>query len=128
MIATTDKKLKRILIVEDEKPMAHALELKLIHSGFEAVIAHDGEDALENLKKQKFDLVLLDLMIPKIDGFGVMKAMKENKDKTPVIIASNLGQDDDAQKAKSMGAVWYFVKSDTPINKIVDYIVGTLMS
>lgn len=128
MVTTLEKKLQRILIVEDEKPMAHALELKLNHSGFETVVASDGEAALDNLKKQKFDLVLLDLMIPKLDGFGVMKAMKENKDKTPVIIASNLGQDDDAQKAKSMGAVWYFVKSDTPINKIVDYIVGTLMS
>jgi|SRR3989339_1306280 len=128
MTTTSQKKLQRILIVEDEKPMAHALELKLNHSGFETVVAFDGETALENLKKQKFDLVLLDLMIPKLDGFGVMKAMKENKDKTPVIIASNLGQDDDAQKAKTMGAAWYFVKSDTPINKIVDYIVGTLMS
>ncbi|MFA6548010.1 MAG: response regulator [Candidatus Magasanikbacteria bacterium] len=128
MPTTSDKKLKKILIVEDEKPMAHALELKLSHSGFETVIASDGEAALENLKKQKFDLVLLDLMIPKLDGFGVMKAMKENKDKTPVIVSSNLGQEDDAQKAKSMGAKWYFVKSDTPINKIVDYIVGTLMS
>ena len=107
--------------------MARALELKLNHSGFETVIASDGEAALENLKKQKFDLVLLDLMIPKIDGFGVIKAMKENGDKTPVIVASNLGQEDDAQKAKTLGAKWYFVKSDTPINKIVDYIVGTLM-
>ena len=125
---STEKKIKRILIVEDERPMAHALELKLTHSGFETVVASDGESALDNLKKQKFDLVLLDLMIPKLDGFGVMKAMKENKDKTPVIIASNLGQEDDSQKAKSMGAIWYFVKSATPINKIVDYIVGTLIS
>jgi len=128
MTTTSDKKIKKILIVEDEKPMARALELKLNHSGFESTIASDGEIALDNLKKQKFDLVLLDLMIPKIDGFGVLKAMKDNKDKTPVIVASNLGQEDDAQKAKSMGAKWYFVKSDTPINKIVDYIVGTLMS
>jgi two-component system alkaline phosphatase synthesis response regulator PhoP len=128
MPTTSDKKIKKILIVEDEKPMARALELKLNHSGFEAVVASDGEAALENLKKQKFDLILLDLMIPKIDGFEVMKAMKDNKDKTPIIVASNLGQEDDAQKAKSMGAKWYFVKSDTPINKIVDYIVGTLMS
>ena len=127
MATTTNKKLKRILIVEDEKPMARSLELKLNNSGFETVIASDGEAALENLKKQKFDLVLLDLMIPKIDGFGVIKAMKENGDKTPVIVASNLGQEDDAQKAKTLGAKWYFVKSDTPINKIVDYIVGTLM-
>ncbi len=127
MATTTNKKLKRILIVEDEKPMARALELKLNHSGFETVIASDGEAALDNLKKQKFDLVLLDLMIPKIDGFGVIKAMKENGDKTPVIVASNLGQEDDAHKAKTLGAKWYFVKSDTPINKIVDYIVGTLM-
>lgn len=127
MATNSSKKLKRILIVEDEKPMARALELKLNHSGFETVVASDGEAALENLKKQKFDLVLLDLMIPKIDGFGVIKAMKENGDKTPVIVASNLGQEDDAQKAKTLGAKWYFVKSDTPINKIVDYIVGTLM-
>ncbi len=127
MVTNSSKKLKRILIVEDEKPMARALELKLNHSGFETATASDGEAALENLKKQKFDLVLLDLMIPKIDGFGVIKAMKENGDKTPVIVASNLGQEDDAQKAKTLGAKWYFVKSDTPINKIVDYIVGTLM-
>ena len=125
---TAEKTLKKILIVEDEKPMARALELKLKHSGFDAQIANDGQMALDLMKSSKFDLILLDLMLPKVDGFGVMKEMKERKDKTPVIIASNLGQDDDAQKAKSMGAKWYFVKSDTPINKIVDYIVGTLMA
>ncbi len=127
-MTTENKKLKRVLIVEDEKPMSRALELKLKHSGFETKTAFDGEEALEFLKKEKFDMILLDLMIPKIDGFGVMKYLKEKKDKTPIIVASNLGQEDDAQKAKSMGAKWYFVKSDTPINKIVDYIVGTLIS
>ncbi len=125
---TADKTPKKILIVEDEKPMARALEMKLSHSGFEAQVANDGQAALDLLKTKKFDLILLDLMIPKVDGFGVMKELKDRKDKTPVIIASNLGQDDDAQKAKSMGAKWYFVKSDTPINKIVDYIVATLMT
>lgn len=125
---TTEKNLKKILIVEDEKPMARALEMKLNHSGFEAQVANDGQAALDLLKTKKFDLILLDLMLPKVDGFGVMKELKDRKDKTPVIVASNLGQDDDAQKAKSMGAKWYFVKSDTPINKIVDYIVATLMA
>ena len=124
----TINKAKKILIVEDEKPMARALELKLNHSGFETKVVYDGLAAWELIKKEKFDLILLDLMLPKMDGFGVLKSMREKKDNTPVIVASNLGQEDDAQKAKSMGAKWYFVKSDTPINKIVDYIVGTLIS
>ena len=91
-------------------------------------MVYDGLAAWELIKKEKFDLILLDLMLPKMDGFGVLKSMREKKDNTPVIVASNLGQEDDAQKAKSMGAKWYFVKSDTPINKIVDYLVGTLMA
>lgn len=123
-----EKKLKKILIAEDEKPMARALELKLNHSGFETKVVGDGEAAWEAIKKEKFDLILLDLMMPKMDGFEVLKSLKEKKDNTPVIIASNLGQDDDAQKAKSLGAKWYFVKSDTSINKIVDYVVATLIA
>lgn len=107
--------------------MARALELKLNHSGFETKVVNDGQAAWEAIKKEKFDLILLDLMMPKMDGFEVLKSLKEKKDNTPVIIASNLGQEDDAQKAKSLGAKWYFVKSDTSINKIVDYVVGTLI-
>ncbi|MBT4277757.1 response regulator [Candidatus Falkowbacteria bacterium] len=113
------KKVQKILIGEDEKPMARALELKLKSLGFEAKIAFNGEEVLQALQKEKFNLVLLDLMMPKVDGFSVLAKMQENKDKTPVIVASNLSQSEDLQKAKKLGAVDYFVKSDTPIAEVV---------
>lgn len=121
------QKTLRILVVEDEKPMARALELKLQHSGFEVLVANDGQTALDIMQKEKIDLILLDLMIPKIDGFGVIHALRERKSKTPIFVTTNLSQEDDAKKVKELGAAGYFVKSDTPINKLVDHIVATLM-
>jgi len=122
------RKSPRILVVEDERPMARALELKLQHSGFEVAVVNDGQAALDILQKEKFDLILLDLMIPKIDGFGVIQTLRERKNKTPVIVTTNLSQEDDAKKVKDLGAAGYFVKSDTPINKLVDHVVATLTS
>jgi len=113
------KKLK-ILIAEDEKAMARALQLKLNNSGFEAEIATNGEEALARLSQEKFSLILLDIMMPKKDGFSLMSEMKAKKDKTPVIILSNLSQEDDAKKAKDLGAVDFFIKSNTPLVEIVN--------
>jgi DNA-binding response OmpR family regulator len=112
-------KQKRILIAEDERSIAKALKLKLGLSGFEVELAINGEEALTLMKAQKFDLLLLDIMMPKMDGFSVMEAMKKAKNKTPVIILSNLSQEDDADRAKSLGAVDFFIKSNTPLNDIV---------
>ena len=114
-----NKKNKRILIVEDEKPMAHALELKLTKAGFEVAVFNDGEAALKILETQKFNLILLDLMMPKVDGFGVLEELKKRAITTPVIVSSNLGQEEDAKRAKSLGAVDYIIKSDTPIAEII---------
>ena len=113
---------KTILIAEDEKPMAHALELKLSKAGFTVVSINDGEAALQALKDSKFDIVLLDLMMPKLDGFEVMEQMKLLNNKTPVIIISNLGQAEDEKRAKALGAVDYIIKSDTPIGEIVERV------
>ncbi|HOX60779.1 MAG TPA: response regulator [Candidatus Magasanikbacteria bacterium] len=110
---------KRILIAEDEKPMARALELKLTGAGFEVAVANDGEEAIATEKKFKPDLILLDLMMPKKDGFEVLADLKAEGSKTPVIVSSNLSQEDDFKRAKDLGAVDYFVKSDTPINQVV---------
>ena len=82
--------MKKILIAEDEKPMSHALDLKLSKEGFSVVVANDGEATVEALAKDKFDLVLLDLMMPKLDGFKVLETMQANKNRTPVIVSSNL--------------------------------------
>jgi len=113
---------KKILIAEDEKPMAYALELKLNNSGYEAKAVFNGEEALEELTNNKYDLALIDLMMPKMDGFGVLEQLKEKGIKIPVIVSSNLSQEADIKKAKSLGAIDYFVKSDTPITSVVDHI------
>jgi DNA-binding response OmpR family regulator len=116
-----DKK-KMILVAEDEKPMARALELKLGSSGFEVEVVHDGEEALAEILKGKYDLVLLDLMMPKKDGFEVLEQLQQKGNKTPVIVSSNLSQEEDVRKAKSLGAVDYYVKSDTTISKVIEHI------
>jgi len=114
-----EKKLKKILIVEDDRPISKALQLKLVHAGFDATVAIDGEEALASLNKNNYQVILLDLMMPKKDGFSFLAEMKAKKNKTPVIILSNLGQEGDIQKAKDLGAAEYFVKSNTPLVDIV---------
>jgi CheY-like chemotaxis protein len=118
---------KKILIAEDEKPMAKALELKLKGSGFEAKAVFNGVEALAEMEKEKYDLLLLDLMMPVMDGFGVLEALKNKPDnKTLVIVSSNLSQAEDINRAKALGAVDYFVKSDTPISEVVNHIKAAL--
>ena len=113
---------KRLLLAEDEKAIAKALQLKLNLSGFDVELAGNGEDALTLMKEKKFDLLLLDIMMPKMDGFTVMEEMKKKKNKTPIIVLSNLSQEDDAKRAKDLGAADFFIKSNTPLNEIVSKI------
>jgi len=113
---------KKVLVAEDEKPMAKALELKLNNSGFTAKAVFDGEEAVEELEKNDYDLLLLDLMMPRRDGFGVLEWLKEKKKKLPVIVSTNLSQETDIAKAKGLGAVDYFVKSDTPIAEVLERV------
>lgn len=113
---------KKVLIAEDEKPMAKALELKLTKGGFEAKAVFDGEEALAEAEKGGYDVLLLDLMMPKKDGFAVLEGLKEKGIELPVIVLSNLSQKEDVDKAKALGAADYFIKSDTPIAQIVDHV------
>lgn len=118
--------MKKILVVEDEKAMAKAMQLKLQHNGFEADIAADGEDAIEKISADGYDLVLLDLVLPKKDGFLVLEEMKKRKIKTPVVVSSNLSQDEDMEKAKKLGAVDYFVKANVSLSDVVEYVKKAL--
>lgn len=117
----TDTK-KTILIAEDEKPMAMIMERKLKLSGFEVKVVHDGEKALDVIKAGEVDLVLLDLIMPKMNGFGVLEEMKAAKIKIPVIVLSNLSQDEDEAKAKDMGAVAFFIKSNVSMEQVVKIV------
>lgn len=113
---------KKILIVEDEKPLARALELKLQSSGFTTVVVFDGEAALAALQDGNTSLILLDLILPKLDGFGLLAKLKEQGIKIPVIVLSNLGQQEDINKAKTLGAIDYFVKSDTTLVSLIEQV------
>lgn len=113
---------KKILIVEDEKSIARALELKLTHEGFDARTVFDGAQALLEIDKEKFDLIICDLVMPKIDGFQIMEHIREKKITTPVIVLSNLTQEEDREKVIALGARDFFVKSNTPIIEIVEHV------
>lgn len=110
---------KRILIVEDEKPLAHALELKVSHEGYETKVTLSGTEGLKEALTGKYACILLDLIMPEMDGFAVLEQLRAKKIKTPVIVLSNLGQEEDKVKAKDFGVLEYFVKANTPIMEIV---------
>lgn len=110
---------KKILIVEDEMPIAQTLRLKLENQGFETVHASDGDEALTLLEKCVFDLILLDIIMPKKDGFEVLRTMKKS---IPVCVLTNLCQEEDGALCKKLGARKYFIKSETSLNDIVKHI------
>lgn len=114
---------KKILIIEDERPISRALEFKLKHAGFEVKTAFDGEEGVALLQKETYALVLLDLVMPNMDGFKVLEAIKEKKIETSVVVLSNLSQEDDKKRAKEFGVKEFFVKSDTSITTIVERII-----
>ncbi len=110
---------KCVLIVEDERPLAHALELKVNHEGLDTKVCLNGTEGLKEALTGHYDLILLDLIMPEMDGFSVLDEMKKKDIKTPVIVLSNLGQQEDRERAISLGAKEYFVKANTPIIDIV---------
>jgi DNA-binding response OmpR family regulator len=110
---------KKILIIEDEKTLARALELTLTHAGYETTLAFNGEEGIDMVQKSPYDLILLDLIMPKMDGFTVLNILKEKKIKTPVLVLTNLSQQNDIKHAAKFGAKEFFIKSNTPIATIV---------
>ncbi len=115
---------KKILIVEDERPLAHALDLKFSHEGFETTVTTDGAEGLKAAQSGKYHVILLDIIMPQMDGFTFLE--KLGKKKAKVIILSNLGQEEDKEKALKLGAVAYYVKSNTPITEIVKKVKSAM--
>lgn len=110
---------KKVLIAEDERPIAKALELKLNKEGIQAETVFDGESALKMIKENKYDILMLDLVMPRKNGFAVLEEIKKENIDIPVIVMSNLSQKEDMEKAEHLGAKRYFIKSDTPIAEVV---------
>lgn len=113
---------KTVLIVEDERPLSHALELKLQHEGFTVTVASNGRECLELIGSQKFDVVLLDLIMPEIDGFQVLEQLKSQSATPAIFVLSNLSQHEDEERVLALGARKFFIKSDTSLTTIVDEV------
>ncbi|MDP2630901.1 MAG: response regulator [Candidatus Uhrbacteria bacterium] len=109
----------RVLIIEDEKSMMDALHLKLSSEGLDVSSAFDGREGLELVDREVFDCILLDLVMPKVDGFVVLGELQKKKNAPPIIVLTNLSQGEDEQRAKELGAKAFFVKTDISINDIV---------
>ncbi len=111
----------RIFVVDDDKQLNRMLEFQLSKAGFMTKTASDGEAALEILKKEKFDLIFLDLVMPKLSGFEVLAEMRRLEDTTPVAVLSMLRQEEDVRRAKELGATEYLVKSSGFIGEALKY-------
>lgn len=119
---------KTILIIEDDKFLRDLIAKKLIKEDFEISEAIDGEEGARKVKEEKPDLILLDLILPGIDGFEVLSKIKEDPGlaSIPVIILSNLGQKDDVERGLKLGAVDYLIKAHFTPGEIIEKIKKAL--
>jgi DNA-binding response OmpR family regulator len=117
-------KYMKILIAEDDKFLGRIYEVKLNKEGYEIVRAVDGEEAVAKAISEKPGLILLDLVMPKKDGFTVLAELKANPEvqNIPVIILSNLGQESDKKKGIELGAEDYLVKANLSIEDMMTKI------
>ena len=114
---------KRILIVDDQLTMAELWRMKFTQMGYNVQLVRDGLDAINLLKEDKFDLILLDLYMPKKDGFTVLaeKAATQNADTPTYVITSSI-KDDDLIHAKALGAKRSFLKYQTSPKEVVSAV------
>ena len=117
-----------ILIIEDDKFLRDLIAKKLTQEGYNTIEAVDGEEGVKQIKEQKADLILLDLILPGIDGFEVLSRIKEDSTLAmiPVIILSNLGQKEDIARGLKLGAVDYLIKAHFTPNEIIEKIKKAL--
>ncbi len=127
--------MQKILLVEDDPFLSSLLKNRLLKEGFEVVHARDGEEAITALRTTPVQLVLLDIILPKRSGFEVMEEIRTDMQvklqnaNLPIIVISNLGQPEDMEKGKALGAIEYFVKAKTSIDDLVgrvkDFVSGS---
>lgn len=122
-----EQKIK-VLIVEDEEMLVNMYISKFEKDGFEPIKALNGKTGLELAQKENPAIILLDIIMPEMDGFMVLKELKANaKTKNiPIIMLTNLGQDEDIQKGNKLGANDYLVKANLTPAQVVDKVKNIL--
>lgn len=120
--------MTKILVAEDDKLISNSLCDALKNSGFEPTPAYDGEEAVAKAKEVLPDIMLLDIMMPKLDGISVLWELKANPAtaKTPVIVLTNIGDVETISKIVEAGAVDYLLKSDQSVDDIIQKVKDVL--
>lgn len=117
-----NKSEKKILFIEDDEMLVRAYQNKLSMEGFNVSTALNGKEALKKISQENCDLILLDLMLPEVDGFTILEQLRSSNWPSahkPVIVFSNLGQQSDIDRAKKIGADDYLVKANLTPNQVV---------
>ena len=119
---------KTILVVEDDKFLRELLANKLIAEGFKIEGAVDGKEAFAVLEKGRPDLIILDIILPDINGFEILEKIRKNESwsPVPVIILSNLDQKEDIDRARSLGAIDFMIKANFSLNEVVNHVKKSL--
>jgi len=114
----------KILLIEDEELIITLLQKKLEKEGYRISVARDGVEGIEKLKEDKPDLVLLDIVMPRMGGFEVMQEMRSDEDlrSIPIIIISNSGQPVELDRAKRMGARDWLIKTEFDPKEVLDKV------
>lgn len=123
-----EKKDIKILVIEDDTMLNKIYQTKLGILGYQVAAAYDGEEGLKKIETEKPNIVLLDLMLPKKNGYEVLGAVKSNQavSNTPIILLSNLGQEEDVRRGLTLGAVDFLVKSNSKLETVINRIESIL--
>ena len=116
---------KKILLIEDEKIMVGLLRKKLTKEGYDVSVAWDGKEGLKKARKESPNLILLDIIMPKMGGFEVMEEIAKDKElkKIPIIIVSNSGQPVELERAKELGVKDWLIKTEFDPQEVLDKVI-----
>lgn len=123
-------KIKKVLLVEDDPFLMDIYTLKFKEAGFQISGVQDGGEALQKIKELSPDILILDIVLPSLDGWEILRKVKSEKrfNKLKVVILSNLGQQKEIEKGISLGALRYFIKAHYTPSQIVQEINKILKS
>lgn len=120
--------MAKILLVEDDEMLHSMYTQKFSQEGYQIISAYNGAEGLKKAEEEKPDVILLDIIMPKMDGFVALKKIKQNVNlaKIPVVMLTNLGQDEDIKKGRELGADDYFIKANHTPTEVVAKIKALL--
>jgi two-component system alkaline phosphatase synthesis response regulator PhoP len=120
--------MTKIVVADDDRMFRKAAETTLRREGYAVVTASDGEEALQLIRSERPDIIVLDLIMPKLQGFDVLQVLKQDSVTTdiPVIVLSSLTQEQDKQEALDLGAAAYFNKATFSLSELVKQVASTL--